>query len=97
MEKKVNILVLFLFVVFVSYSQQSDSNDVTSDLAVVSEATNDIVVDTTQEDTFYVSTLSEEDDPFAHYNPRLFWKSNGYQKTLVCNRIPFFFIDELDV
>jgi hypothetical protein len=97
LEKKVNILVLFLFVMFVSYSQQSDSNDVTSDLAVVSEATNDIVVDTTQEDTFYVSTLSEEDDPFAHYNPRLFWKSNGYQKTLVCNRIPFFFIDELDV
>ena len=72
LEKKVNILVLFLFVVFVSYSQQSDFSDVTSDLSVVSETTDDIVVDTTQEDTFYVSTLSEEDDPFAHYNPRLF-------------------------
>lgn len=95
--RKLNVLILFLLVVFTTYSQQEDSTsdliDVTSD---VLDVTDDVAEETVQEKTFYTSTLSSEDDPFAHYNPRQFWKTNNYQKTLIRNRIPFFFIDELD-
>ena len=79
--RKLNVLILFLLVVFTTYSQQEDSTsdliDVTSD---VLDVTDDVAEETVQEKTFYTSTLSSEDDPFAHYNPRQFWKTNNYQK-----------------
>lgn len=100
--KKISLSVLFLLILFAVYSQQLDliddmkSEDVTSDMMAVEDVTDDIDDNTDDVQNFYISTLSKEDDPFAHYNPRLFWKSNNYQKTLIRNRTPFFFINELD-
>lgn len=100
--KKINAAVLFLLILFAAYSQQPDLtddinvDDVTSDIVTAENAADDIDDNTDDVQIFYISALSKEDDPFAHYNPRLFWKSDNYQKTLIRNRNPFFFIDELD-
>lgn len=100
--KKISISVLFLLIFSVAYSQQFDLTDdmnvvdLTSDIAAAEDLTDDIGDNTDDVQAFYISALPKEDDPFAHYNPRLFWKSDNYQKTLIRNRQPFFFIDELD-
>lgn len=103
--KKASLFVLFLLIIFAAYPQLPDlTDDITSDMAVAdstsdpveSNIANDGVDNTDDVRQFYVSALSKEDDPFAHYNPRLFWESDNYQKTLVRNRNPFFFINELD-
>lgn len=93
--KKASLSVLFLLILFSAYSQLPDLTD-DINIADLTSDTADLTDDTDDTQKFYVSALSEEDDPFAHYNPRLFWKSDNYQKTLVRNRNPFFFIDELD-
>lgn len=95
--KKINAAVLFLLILFAVYSQQPDLtddinvDDVTSDIVTAENAADDIDDNTDDVQIFYISALSKEDDPFAHYNPRLFWKSDNYQKTLIRNRNPFFF------
>lgn len=99
--KKISLSVVFLLILFAVYAQQPDLtddmnvDDVTSDVAAA-EGVTDISDNTDDVQRFYISTLPKEDDPFAHYNPKLFWKSDNYQKTLIRNRTPFFFINELD-